>query len=357
MSHESVAERVIQIVEGAIAYVFVECEERQGTGTGFAYGFDSEGRALVLTNEHVIDHRSPDARHKVAFGDRGLPHDAELLGFHPWVDIALLRVEGAQPSTELRFRDEPARLGEPCVVVGHPWGVGLSLSQGVVSGVDRESLSPNRFPVTMIQTDASVNTGNSGGPMLDRDGQVIGVCSHSPQRSWNEGVYVKEPEGAIVAGVTRQEETPDSLSFFVPSDLAKAAMEAIREGNGEEVPVGEDGIDWSVTELQRDPGVPQWRQRNPILDGALGVLVTGVASGSPAEEAGVAAGDRIVAIDDLPVDHPADLYGWRIKSHSWENESDFSLVRNGETLTMRIKARPAFESTDAKPPDVWRFQA
>jgi S1-C subfamily serine protease len=342
-------EEVLTNSKEAIAQIFTD----DGSGTGFCTAIDPEGRGIVVTNKHVVwdEQRNaavPEA--VVAFGDRGEPHPAKLVGSHPWADIAVLVSDG-KPTSTLEYREEAARLGESCLVIGFPHSVGLSLSHGIISGLDRESVSPNGFPVTMIQTDASINSGNSGGPMLDMDGKVLGVACHTPRTSKKEKMEI-EGLGAVT---TIQLEEPEGLSFLVPADLASAAQRAILEGNGEELAVGDEGIEWSVAKHKSRLHKLGFIQTNRFMDGALGVLVLEVAPESPAERAGILKGDLLVRIGGKPVDHPADLYAWRIASTSWEEDSEFELDREGKSISISIRAEKTSIGADDLT-SVWRIK-
>lgn len=334
MSEETV--EMVERVAPSVARVYVDDPSQEADfgdihGSGFLIGEDSGGRGLVVTNAHVVS-VAPGARHALGFGVRGeIELDVELAGWHPWADIAVLRASIDLKPTPLPFRKEQSRMGEDCLVLGFPWRVDLSVSKGIVSGLDRDSeLGPARFPLPWLQSDVVINSGNSGGPMIDLKGRVIGVAAASLAALLQEDVLHQERGAEKIA----RKVAATGINLFVPSDLAEAAVEGILNADDEGVPVGNEGIEfdrrfWSSF-LGR-PNIPALRERP-------GVVVVGLQEGSPAQLAGVQIEDSILRINDLEVDHPADLFAWRIKKESWTQESKFVIWRDGEELEFNVRA-------------------
>ena len=150
-----------------------------GEATGSGFVIDEEGH--IVTNQHVV----ADAESvEVEFSD-GTEVDAEIVGTDPSSDIAVLDVD--RPGTKLtalQFAPTGAlEVGNPVIVLGSPFGLEGSLTTGVISAVGREIQSPNGFTIeNAVQTDAALNHGNSGGPVLDTQGRVVGVAVPDPQR-------------------------------------------------------------------------------------------------------------------------------------------------------------------------------
>ena len=269
-----------------------------GQGSGFVISDDGE----ILTNAHVVTDASStgvsdeplnEAREVyVQFADRNQV-EAEIIGFDPFADVALLRVDpdGLELHPLPLGSENDVEVGEGVAAIGSPFGQQQSLSVGVVSASDRPIDSLTKFQIEgAIQTDASINPGNSGGPLLDAAGEVVGINQQIQTSSGgNEGV-----------------------GFAVPIDLAERSVEELREDG--EVSYAYAGV--STQELY-----PQLAERLG-LDIETGALVSEVEPNSPAEEAGLqggndtfrfqgisvdAGGDVITAVDGDPIESNADL--------------------------------------------------
>lgn len=178
-------------LRAAPAVVAVAADDR--TGSGFL--IDDEG--YVVTNAHVV---GDDRQVQVSVGGRRL--EASVRGVEPSVDVAVLRLEGAPGDiAPLAFAEDPGlRVGDPVVAIGAPFGLQGSLSTGVVSGLRRQIDSPNGFAITgVIQTDAALNPGNSGGPVLDLSGRVVGVATQiASEGGRNEGIGFAVPAPVVM---------------------------------------------------------------------------------------------------------------------------------------------------------------
>jgi S1-C subfamily serine protease len=236
---------------------------QQGLGSGFLV--DEDGH--VLTNAHVVADRGRTAAEvRVTFQDDTTGRDslpATVVGVDQSTDIAVLRVElddvDAEPLPLGRSAD--VQIGEPVVAIGNPLGFSFSLTNGIVSGTGRNLTAPNGAVIPNgIQTNAAINQGNSGGPLIDADGEVIGV---------NE--QIASPSGSF-----------SGLGFAVPIDTVKTVMRQIIEtGTVETAYLGIQGqtISPAVSSIL---GLPT----------AQGVLVAAVDPGSPADQAGLRGGSR-----------------------------------------------------------------
>ncbi|HTI33155.1 MAG TPA: trypsin-like peptidase domain-containing protein [Miltoncostaea sp.] len=170
--------------------VLIDAGDRTGSG------FLVDGAGHVVTNAHVVgDRTSVD----VDLGGRRV--HAVVRGVEPSVDVAVLTLEGSQGDVApLRFGDsDGVRIGDPVVAIGSPFGLNGSLSSGIVSGLRRQIDSPNGFAIQgVIQTDAALNPGNSGGPLLDMDGRVIGMATQIATDSGaNEGIGFAVPSAVV----------------------------------------------------------------------------------------------------------------------------------------------------------------
>lgn len=246
--------------------------QRQGTATGS--GFVLDGRGEIVTAAHVIDGASSIT---VAF-QGGAARRATVLGSDDSSDVAVLRVD----PTGLRLHplelgsSRALAIGERLAVIGSPLGFERSLSTGVVSGLDRTVQAPSGFTIAhAIQTDAAMNPGNSGGPILDRQGRVLGIAEQIATGSSQS------------AGATS--ETSTGVGFAVPIDLIRAELPALARGQ-------------RVTHAYLGVGTA-----DALAGGRQAALVETVPTGPPAASAGIRPGDLIVAFNGKAIGSSSEL--------------------------------------------------
>jgi putative serine protease PepD len=178
--------------------------DQQGIGTGFVVSKDGD----ILTNAHVVSESGVTANSvTVVFkgeGSDGVQVPATIVGSDESTDVALLRIDPSQAPalTPVKLGDSSqVAVGEEVVAIGNPLGLDFSLSSGVVSATDRELQSPNGATITGgIQTDAAINSGNSGGPLFNADGEVIGINEQiASQGGGNEGIGFAVPINTAVS--------------------------------------------------------------------------------------------------------------------------------------------------------------
>ena len=221
----------------------------RGTGSGFV--LDAQG--IVVTNGHVVGNAT---RVIVKLHD-GTELAARMAGMDEAVDVALLRIEAGRPLTAVPFGSSARmRVGQWVMAAGNPFGLGGSVTSGIVSALGRD-IGVGPFD-DFIQTDAPINPGNSGGPLFNMDGEVIGI---------NTAIY--SPSGANAG-----------IGFAVPADLARPAVEQLLRG-------GRVERGWLGVGLDDVPEDSRVR----------GALVTGVFPGSPAARAGIKRGDIVVSLN------------------------------------------------------------
>ncbi|MGD0766709.1 MAG: trypsin-like peptidase domain-containing protein [Tepidisphaeraceae bacterium] len=239
-----------------------------GSGSGFIFTPDG----FILTNSHVVQ----SARRV----DVGLPDgrrfSAELIGQDPDTDLAVIRIDGPNLPCAVLGDSAALRVGQLVVAIGNPYGFQYTVTAGVVSAMARSIRSASgRLVDNVIQTDAALNPGNSGGPLVNGRGEVIGVNT----------AIIRPAQG---------------LCFAIPSNTATfVAGQLLRFGRVKRSYVGLGGQD-----------VPLHRRivRFHQLAGNGGVLVIQVEPGSPADRAGVRQGDIIIEFDGLPIEHMDELY-------------------------------------------------
>jgi serine protease Do len=253
--------------------------QRRGGGGGNApsqkvsslgSGFVVSPSGIIITNNHVIEEADEIT---VTFSD-GSKLDAELIGRDPKTDLALLKVS---PKKSLPFvplgDSDKARVGDWVIAIGNPFGLGGSLSAGVISAINRDI---NAGPYdSFIQTDAAINRGNSGGPLFNMKGEVIGVNS-----------AIISPSGGSVG-----------IGFSIPSNLAKTVTAQLQN-------FGETRRGWLGVRIQQ---VTDELAEGLLLGKARGALVSEISPDGPAEKGGVKVGDVIVKFDGKPVPTMRDL--------------------------------------------------
>lgn len=233
----------------------------QSLGSGFV--IDASG--YIVTNNHVID----GADEITANFNDGSKLKAKLIGTDKKTDIALLKVEPPKPLKAVEFGDsDKARVGDWVMAIGNPFGFGGSVTVGIVSARNRE-LNSGPYD-NFIQTDAAINKGNSGGPLFDMYGKVVGI-----------NTAIVSPSGGSIG-----------IGFSVPSKTAAAVVEQLRQ-------FGETRRGWLGVRIQ---GVTDDIAESLGLKEPKGALVAGVTDKGPADKVGIQAGDVIVKFDgkDVP---------------------------------------------------------
>ncbi|MCH8952985.1 MAG: DegQ family serine endoprotease [Proteobacteria bacterium] len=266
----------------------------QSLGSGFV--ISPEG--YIVTNNHVIEEADEIT---VNFTD-GSSLIATLVGTDPKVDLALLKVEPSEPLAFVSFGDSDAtRVGDWVLAIGNPFGLGGSVSAGIVSAHHRDI---NSGPYDdFIQTDAAINKGNSGGPLFNMAGEVIGVNS-----------AIISPTGGSIG-----------IGFSIPSNLAKGVIEQLRE-------FGVTRRGWLGVRIQT---VNDEMAEALGMDQAMGALVADVTDGSPAAAGGIEAGDVIIKFDGADVEEMRDLPRM-VADTAVDSTVRVVVFRKGKTQTLKI---------------------
>ena len=231
---------------------------RQQTSLGSGFIIDPSG--LVVTNHHVIDNADQIT---VTLQD-GTNFKAEVVGQDTKTDLALLRIKSDKPLPSVKFGDsDKTRVGDWVIAIGNPFGLGGSVTAGILSARARDI---NSGPYDdFLQTDASINRGNSGGPMFNMDGDVIGI---------NTAIY--SPSGGSIG-----------IGFAIPSDLAKPVLDQLKD-------YGHPRRGWLGVNIQN---VTDEIAESLGLDKPKGALIASVHEGGPAQVAGIQPGDVVLMFD------------------------------------------------------------
>jgi serine protease DegQ len=273
-------------------------QQRSQLSAGSGVVIDAR-RGYVITNHHVIEAAEAIV---VTLKDRR-KLTAKLVGSDPGTDIALLKV-APEGLTALALGDSEAlEVGDFVVAIGNPFGLGQTVTSGIVSALGRTGLNIQGYE-DFIQTDASINPGNSGGALINLKGELIGINS-----------VIIGPSGGNVG-----------IGFAVPSNMARSVVEQLAEYG--EVRRGQLGV------LIQDLTPELSEALN--LDISDGAVVTRVEPGSPAEDAGIAPGDVVVAVNDVEVTSAADLRN-RVGLVRVGGEVSMTLVRDGTRRKIRVR--------------------
>ena len=268
----------------------------QSLGSGFVWSSDG----ILVTNNHVVEGAS---RITVNFQD-GTQLPAKLLGVDPDSDLAVLRVDAKKLTAAPIGTSSDLMIGESVVAVGNPFGLSGTVTTGVVSALGRSvpSETQGRTYTDFIQTDASINPGNSGGPLLNIEGRVIGI---------NVAIYAQA----------------QGIGFAIPVDRArKVIQDLLRFGEVHAAWIGAVTATLTPEESKR---LGHSAQR--------GALVVRVFNGSPAERAGLRAGDVITAVGGRPVDS-REAFSTYTATVATNQPLQLSAVRSGATRALTLRA-------------------
>ena len=285
-------------------------QERQSSALGSGFIIDAKG--IVVTNNHVID----GAEDIVVQVNGEKKFNAKVVGADPLSDIAVLQLDTKEKFIPVKFGDsDKARIGDWVIAIGNPFGLGGTVTSGIISARNR-SIGLSRYE-DYIQTDASINSGNSGGPLFNMDGDVIGINTAILGRSGNVGI-----------------------GFSIPSNSAKIVIDQLIE-------FGETKRGWLGVRIQ---DVTKEIAEVENLNEPRGALVASVAPNSPSEKAGVKAGDIILEFNgetikemkELPIIVARTEVGKKVKVKIWRNKKEIV-----KTITLgRLETSEDFKVTE-----------
>jgi putative serine protease PepD len=201
------ARQIYDASKNAVTYIVADTPEGQATGSGFVVSKDG----LIVTNDHVVDGAS---QVQVKIGTSDKAQDATVVGADPSRDLALLKVDAGNLPTLSLGDSSSVGVGDPTYAIGNPFGLDHTLTTGIVSALQRSLQAPDGATISgAIQTDAALNPGNSGGPLLDSSGQVIGV---------NSQIQTGSSSGAEAGNV--------GIGFAIPASTVKSFIAEAKAG-------------------------------------------------------------------------------------------------------------------------------
>jgi S1-C subfamily serine protease len=318
----------VAAVAQSVGPAVVSVRTDQGLGSGVIY--DQSG--LILTNAHVIEGAQSIT---IGLAD-GRHFTGTEVGSDTGFDVAVLRIDGSNLPTATLGESSNLQVGDPVEAIGNPYGFDHTLTTGVVSALNRPvSEGQGSYNQPMIQTDAAINPGNSGGPLLDINGQVMGITT-----------LVASPQGIPAAG----------LGFAVPVDTAKRVADQL-VASGKVTHSGQPFLGVALADINRPdttpgfpgggapglPGIPgsggrrgqQPAAPTPPAGVDHGALVTDVQSGGPAASAGLQTGDVIVNIDGFDIYNPDELLQ-RLVLHKPGDQVQLTIMRNGQQTQLPL---------------------
>lgn len=286
-------------------------EKQSSLGSGVIVGADG----TVVTNNHVIE-GADDI--KVALAD-GREFESKVVLKDDRLDLAVLKIQNGGPFETIPLGDsDRVEVGDLVLAIGNPFGVGQTVTSGIVSALARNQVTPGSDFGFFIQTDAAINPGNSGGGLIDMSGRLIGI---------NTAIFSR---GGGSNGV----------GFAIPANLVKVFVESAKGGNGSFV---RPFIGATFEPVTSD--VAESLQ----LDRARGALVSAVIEGGPAEQAGIKPGEVVTAVNGIAVEHP-DALGYRLTTVGIGKEARLTIASNGKTheVTLKLDRAPETQPRDER---------
>ncbi len=269
------------------------------TQSSLGSGFIVSSDGYIVTNNHVVDGADKIFVNLQGSSGKADSIEAKLIGSDSETDIALLKIETKSALPTLKFgNSDKVEVGEWVLAIGNPFGLGHSVTAGIISAKDRD-IHVGPFD-SFIQTDASINPGNSGGPLVNMEGEVIGINT------------------AILA-------SGQGLGFAIPSSQASKIIDTLKSGKS--VQRGWLGV--SIQDIDENSSKALGLKSN---DGAI---ISSVLDDAPAQKAGLAAGDVVIAINDLPTKTSSELLK-RVASFEPNERVRLTVIRNGKTINVSV---------------------
>jgi len=276
----------------------------QAMGTGFVI---DESGGYIVTNNHVIARAD-----KIEITIDGKKYKGKLVGADPQTDIGLVKIEGFKKGDikELKFADsDKIKVGSFAIAIGNPFGLNHTVTFGIISAKGRSGMNVTEYE-DFIQTDAAINPGNSGGPLINTNGEVIGMNTAIFSQS---GGYM-------------------GIGFAVPSNMIKEITAQLISGN--KIQRAMMGV--TIQELNDD--LREYLQIGKSVDG---VLIGSVSKGSPAEKGGIQSGDVIIKFNDKTVDTVSKLKN-AVGFSPFDKKLPVELIRNGKKIKVEVVLEKEF---------------
>ena len=295
--------------------------ERRATALGSGFIIDEKG--IIVTNNHVIQ----GAEDIIVSVNGSTEYNAKIIGTDPYMDLAVLQIESEEKFTPVNFGDsDKARVGDWVIAIGNPFGFGGSVTSGIISSRNRD-IGLTRYD-DFIQTDASINQGNSGGPLFNLDGEVIGI---------NTAIIAPGQSGSI------------GIGFAIPSNPAANVINQLVE-------FGETKRGWLGVRIQE---VTKEIADLENLDKPEGALVASVSENSPADKAGIKAGDIILEFEGkrvstmrvLPKLVAQTKVGKRVKLKIWRSQK----LITKKVLLGRLESSKEYKAENKTESDISKY--
>ena len=306
-SFADLAEKLTPSVVNISSFSQSETENGEGNtplSESLGSGFIIDGNGYIITNNHVVDKAESIS---ITLSDN-TKTEARVIGKDPKTDLALIKIETKRPLNAVKFGDsDKIRVGDWVLAIGNPFGLGSSVTAGIVSAKSRD-IESGPYD-SFIQTDASINQGNSGGPMFNLQGEVIGISS-----------AIFSTTGAS-----------QGVGFAIPANLARWVISQLKEH-------GEVKRGWIGIKIQ--PNTPEIADSLGI-SANQGVVVSGVTEQGPAQKAGLQAGDIVLSFNRQPIDNTKNL-SRLIAETKIGTPAPIEIWRSGQkqTLTVPIELMP-----------------
>ena len=290
--------------------------ERKATALGSGFIIDKKG--IVVTNNHVIQ-----GADDIIVSVNGSEYKAKVLGKDPYMDLAVLKIESKEKFKPVEFGDsDKARVGDWVIAIGNPFGFGGTVTSGIISSRNRD-IGLTRYD-DFIQTDASINVGNSGGPLFNLDGKVVGI---------NTAIIAPGSSGSI------------GIGFAIPANPAKKVITQL-------INFGETKRGWLGVRIQE---VTKEIADLENLDKPEGALVASVSENSPADRGGIKAGDIILEFDGKKIDTMRTLpklvaqtkVGKRVVLKIWRSQK----LITKKVLLGRLESSQEYKAENKTEPD------
>lgn len=333
MSTEDIVDKLLPSVVGIESTFTVTTNNNSGYFFGFG-GFDNTpssssatatGTGVVITengyivtNAHVIydsEYGGGEADSISVILSDETSYDAEIIGYDQDCDLAVLKIN-AEGLTAAEFGDSDSlRLGESVIAIGNPLGFELmdTVTGGMISGLNR-NITINDKAMTLIQTDAAINSGNSGGPLINKYGQVIGINSSKMSSTYSSGASI------------------EGIGFAIPSNEVSSIVDDIMKygyvTGKPQLGISCQDVTETIAQMYNMP---------------VGVYVTAVSDGSAADKAGLQSGDVITAVDGREISTSEELNAQK-NLHSAGDEIELTFVRNGSEHTVKVTLDEAVQN-------------